>query len=78
MHDEDDGVEYPGSPRGDTWWITARIEHRTPKAILVELFSGSQVWLPLSQVSEIHPPNEDGERRICISHWIAEKNGITL
>lgn len=75
---EDSGIEYHGAvgKRGGRVWITAKQKHRTAKAILVELFDGREVWLPLSQVEELHPPDENGERQISITDWIAGQNEI--
>ena len=51
----------------------ARIVRRTENAILVE-YDGEEVWLPQSQVLEIHP--DDDPPRLRITRWIADKKGM--
>lgn len=75
---DDGGIEYLGGvdKRGGRVWLVGIQKHRTAKAILVELFDGREVWLPTSQIDELHPPDENGERRIKVTDWIAKQNDI--
>lgn len=48
----------------------------TYKAVLiVDEESGEELWIPLSQVHEMHF-NDKGEGKIVISEWIAKQKGL--
>ena len=48
----------------------------TEKAVLiVDLASGEEIWIPLSQVHEMHF-NAAGEGTIVMSQWIAKQKGL--
>lgn len=48
----------------------------TYKAVLiVDFASGEEIWIPISQVSEMHF-NSKGEGTIVISEWIARQKGL--
>lgn len=47
------------------------IKHETAKALLVN-FNGEEIWLPLSQVSEIHRD----EGKVVMTAWIAKEKGL--
>lgn len=51
----------------------AEILRRTDEAVLVE-YDGEEVWIPQSQVLEIHP--DDDPPRLRITRWIAQKKGM--
>lgn len=46
------------------------------KAILVQMEDGKELWLPLSQVKEIHRTKEKGADSVVISDWIAKQKGF--
>lgn len=48
------------------------IGHETAKAIKVKK-DGTECWVPLSQVSEIH--RDSADPYIVVTAWIAKKNG---
>ena len=52
------------------------IVRRTEKAILVEMFSAENTWLPLSQ---IHPDDRDEDwlSDIRVTAWIAREKDLT-
>ncbi len=58
--------------------IAGRIKHETDKAILfADHQSEEDVWLPLSQVDEIHREfDTHGSDRLVISDWIARQKGL--
>lgn len=48
----------------------------TDKAVLVfDLASGEELWIPFSQVSEMHK-GKTSEGTIIMSAWIAKKKGL--
>ena len=54
--------------------------HETAAAICIyDHVSEEEVWIPLSQVDEIHGRRTDGggEGTIVISDWIARQKGLT-
>ena len=54
--------------------------HETDAAIcIIDPASGEQLWIPLSQVEEIHGKKSDGtgEGTIIMSDWIAKKKGLS-
>lgn len=56
--------------------FSVRIQAETTNAILVHDFaSESDIWIPLSQVDEIHR-RKDGTATIVISDWIARVKGL--
>ena len=56
--------------------FSVRIKAETTNAILIYDFaSESEVWIPLSQVDEIHRL-KDGTATIVISDWIARVKGL--
>lgn len=58
----------------ETYSFAATLKARTTKAIcIIDHATGEEMWLPLSQVHEIH-----GEKEVTlvISAWIAKKKGL--
>ena len=56
--------------------FSVRIQAETTNAILIYDFaSESDVWIPLSQVDEIHR-QKDGTATIVVSDWIARVKGL--
>lgn len=56
--------------------FSVRIQAETANAILIHDFaSESDVWIPLSQVDEIHR-QKDGTATIVITDWIARVKGL--
>jgi hypothetical protein len=47
----------------------------TDKAVLLIDDTGEEVWLPLSQVEEMHEA-KDGTVRVVMSEWIAKQKGL--
>lgn len=48
----------------------------SPNAVLIrDLATGEELWIPFSQVFEMHF-NQEGEGRIVMSVWIAKKKGL--
>jgi hypothetical protein len=63
--------------KGDTWEGTFEIKHRTENAMLVvDPASGEELWLPHSQIEEIHGIKDSKFCRVVMSRWIAEKKGL--
>ena len=60
--------------RANTVEVTATRVAETTNAILIEHETAGKVWIPLSQVDEIHHKN--GEVTLVMSTWIAEKKGL--
>jgi hypothetical protein len=57
------------------------IEHctimaETDQAIKVALSDGETMWLPLSQVEEIHRSKQLNEDRLVVTRWIARQKGL--
>jgi hypothetical protein len=52
------------------------ILHTSDKAIHIELKGGETMWLPLSQLKEIHRTNQKGEDWVVMSGWIAKQKGL--
>lgn len=50
----------------------------SPKAVLiVDKETGEELWLPLSQIHEMHRPKGGiGEGSIVMSEWIARQKGL--
>ena len=54
--------------------IECTIKHETERAMLVVVHAtGEEVWLPLSQVDEIH---RESPARVVVSDWIAREKGL--
>lgn len=53
----------------DEFTFEGLIEHKTPKAYLVEMTLGGKYWLPISQVLHIGEPDIDGRREFIVSEW---------
>jgi hypothetical protein len=47
----------------------------TDKAVLVELLEEERIWIPLSQVTEMHF-DARGKGKMLISAWIAKQKGL--
>ena len=65
---------------GATYEIACIFSGReTDKAVLIiDPASGEELWIPLSQVIEMHG-REDGKKstgRIVMTEWIAKKKGL--
>lgn len=51
-------------------------KHETDNAVLiVDLVAGEELWIPLSQVEEMHF-NPAGEGTIVMTAWVAKKKGL--
>jgi hypothetical protein len=49
------------------------------KALLVELETGDEVWIPISCLhddSEVYDADDCGEGEVIVKEWWAEKNGL--
>lgn len=57
--------------------FACRFIRETANAVLVHDYASAEdIWLPLSQVDEMHrDPKGDGE--IVVSDWIAKQKGLT-
>lgn len=54
-----------------------RVVSETEKAILVELESGDELWIPKSVVHDDSECYEDGhEGEVVVARWFAEKQGL--
>ncbi|TXT59224.1 MAG: hypothetical protein BAJALOKI2v1_240052 [Promethearchaeota archaeon] len=57
--------------------ITAKILVESPKALLVNLSSGEEFWIPKSTVhSDYDPNNKKSFQKLAVDSWIIEKNKI--
>lgn len=52
----------------------AEIKHETANALLIITEDGEEVWLPFSQVHEIH--KDTVSPRVAMTAWIAKKKGF--
>lgn len=52
-----------------------RFVHETGSAILIKVEDDREVWVPLSQVSEIHR-TKGGGGTIVVSDWFARKEDL--
>jgi hypothetical protein len=52
------------------------IVSETDLAIKVALSDGETMWLPLSQVEEIHRAKQLNEDRLVVTRWIARQKGL--
>lgn len=60
----------------ETFELACIRKHETDNAVLIiDPASGEEIWLPLSQVDEMHF-NDKGEGTIIMSQWIAKKKGL--
>lgn len=53
------------------------VQRETPKALLVALENGQEIWMPKSQImsgSEVSSEGDSGEMKI--SEWIAGEKGL--
>lgn len=70
--------KHPTTPEKDQVEVPCIVRAETEKAIAIipayldsfENLEETVVWIPLSQVDEIHPD------RVVVRHWIAEKKGL--
>lgn len=51
------------------------IGKETEKAMFVTI-AGAGLWMPLSQVHEIHRATADKQASIVVSEWIAKQKGL--
>jgi len=59
-----------------TFEIACEFKHETDSAILiVDPVSSEELWIPLSQVEEIHR-DKNGFGTLVMSEWIARKKGL--
>lgn len=62
-----------------TFELACTFVHETDAAVcIIDPASGEQLWIPLSQVEEMHGKKADGtgEGSIVMSDWIAKKKGL--
>jgi hypothetical protein len=62
-----------------TFEIACTFKHETDSAVMIlDHASGEEIWIPLSQVEEMHGKRSDGtgEGSIVMSDWIARKKGL--
>ncbi len=60
----------------ETYEFEARVEHESAKAYLVEPTIGEKIWIPKSQVVDVHAPDENGLRVFVVTEWIARQKGL--
>ena len=53
--------------------VVAKIGHATPHAQLITTEDGEEVWIPHSQLHEIH---KEEPPRVVMTAWIAKKKGF--
>lgn len=51
------------------------IVRETDNAILLRTEAGEEVWVPLSQIDEIHR-DRNGMATVVMSEWIAKQKGL--
>lgn len=51
----------------------ARVEHSTPKALLVEMTLGGKYWMPRSVILEQGQADENGNIEFCVKGWWWDK-----
>lgn len=65
--------------KGPTSLGQGSIVRETDKAMLVELDSGDEVWVPLSVIhddSELYQGCEEDEGELVVEEWFADKEGL--
>jgi hypothetical protein len=56
--------------------MSCHFKHETDNAVLIiDPASGEELWIPLSQVEEMHH-DKNGDGTIVMSAWIAKKKGL--
>ena len=61
---------------GPTFEMACIFKVETDKAVLIyDPASEEEVWIPLSQVCEMHK-NKKGEGTIVMTEWIAKQKGL--
>lgn len=51
------------------------VVRETDNAILLRTEDGEEVWVPFSQIDEIHR-DRNGMARVVMSQWIAKQKGL--
>lgn len=60
----------------ETYTLACSFKAETDRAVLiVDHASGEELWIPLSQVSEMHR-DAGAEGQITMTAWIAKKKGL--
>jgi len=63
------------SRQENTYRCTGTIMRETEKAVLFDT-GEKQVWIPFSQITEIHRKAHNGADEIEMSQWIAEQKEL--
>lgn len=62
---------------GDTYELACEIQRETEQAILLlDVATGEEVWIPLSQVRSIHRLPDGKTATVVMERWIAAKKGL--
>lgn len=59
----------------EVYELACTVIKETDNAILIDTHTGENLWIPLSQVKEIHRDGK-GVGRIIITQWIAKKKNL--
>ena len=63
--------------RGEYYEITAAIKVESPKALLISLNSGQELWIPKNMVhNEYDLSNKDDYQQLIVDKWIIERNQV--
>lgn len=63
--------------RDSTFALACSFVRETDNAICInDPASGEDIWIPLSQVEEIHRDADGKTGRVVMSEWIARKKGL--
>ena len=57
--------------------LQGSIKAETPKAVLINLASGQELWVPKSKIHSEFKITENLKQSFIIDNWILEKNKIT-
>lgn len=57
--------------------VVKNVQRETPKALLVSLESGQEIWMPKSQIMKGSEVSSEGDSGVMkISEWIAGEKGL--
>lgn len=60
----------------DTYEMSCHFVTESEKAVLIiDPATGEELWIPLSQVEEMHR-DKNGDGRIVMTRWIAKQKGL--
>ena len=60
----------------NVWDVKGQIQRETENAICIRVEGHGDVWLPFSQVEEIHRGKGFEDDWIVCSRWIAQQKGL--